>query len=140
MPRKRLRQKKRTVVPPVVPRFRREDMLPAYVREFEPFSYTVNGVPQTMSQEDFDALATRMPAVCMVCTQQDRDFILAYCPSAPQAWGAEAGKDRMIWYTMCLSCHDFPDWRDRVTKMLAGWLEVPGYDKPHREERTDGIR
>lgn len=128
MPRKRIRQKYRTVVPPTVKPFRRKDVLPDSMRDFEPFDFSVNGAPHTMTQEDFDALGARMPAECMVCRLHERTGLLAYVPSDPQRWGAAPGKYRMIWYTLCDPCFASPDWKVRAERMLAGCLGIPGYE------------
>ena len=127
MPRKRIRQKHRTVVPPTIKPFRRKDRLPDGLEEFAPFSFSIDGVPHTMTQEDYDALGARMPDECMVCRHHERAIIIAYAPTDPQKWGAAPGKDRLIWYTLCIPCYDSPDWKSRAEKMLAAWLELPGY-------------
>lgn len=128
MPRKRIRKKRAPAVVFASGPWRRKDVLPDSMLAFEPFHFSVDGAPRTMTQEDFDALGARMPAVCMVCRLHERTGLLAYVPNDPQRWGAAPGKDRLIWYTLCDPCFASPDWKVRAEKMLAGCLGIPGYE------------
>lgn len=130
MPRKRIRQKHyrgTTLLPPE--RFQRKKMAPEGLRPFEPFSYSIDGKPQTMSEENFEALSARLPDACTVCSDHPRDIVLAYCPVDSQQWGAPEGKDRMIWYTLCMPCYMSPDWKERAENMLAARLGITEYER-----------
>jgi len=128
MPRKRIRQKHYPGVAPTAKPFRRKEKLPDGLKEFAPFSFSIDGVPHTMRQEDFDALGEYLPDVCMVCHAHPRGIVLAYSPLDSQQWGAAPGKDRLIWYTLCIPCYESSDWKTRAEKMLAAWLGLPGYE------------
>jgi hypothetical protein len=54
------------------------------------------------------ALAMAMTHPCLLCRGRPNGVAL-FQPSDPSAWGAAAGKTRLLFYSLCDGCRDRPD-------------------------------
>lgn len=70
-----------------------------------------------------DMIKSAGPGPCTLCRRRTVN-VGAFFPYDSQKYGAQPGKTRVLIYRLCDSCHDLPDWSERVDDVILKDLAV----------------